>query len=382
MNIFLPSLANMTEYFQTDYAVMQLSVSAYLAVNAVIQILVGPISDRYGRRPVVLWCIAIFSLATLGCMLSTTVEMFLFFRMVQSVISIGLVLSRAIVRDIVPADKAASMIGYVTMGMAVVPMFAPAIGGLLDEAFGWQANFAFLLVFAIIGFGVMWGDLGETNQAQSTSFRAQFREYPHLFRSQRFWGYSLAAAFASGSFFAFLGGAAFVATDFFKLDPSTLGIYFGMTAFGYMLGNFISGRFSVRVGINRMMFGGAVVSIASILASLAMIWAGSVHPLAYFFWMVPLGAGNGMVMPNANAGMVSVRPHLAGTASGLGGAIFVGGGAALSALAGALLYPGSGPYPLLFVQGGVTVLLFGAIYWIVRVERIRGPLDATGHESS
>ena len=147
MNVFLPSLPAMTEYFGTDYRFMQLSVAIYLGVNAVLQVVVGPLSDRLGRRPVVLGGLVIFIVASVGCVFAPTVETFLAFRMLQGTVVVGMVLSRAIVRDTVPQDQAASMIGYVTMGMAVVPMLGPAIGGyarstrpageaVLDEARG------------------------------------------------------------------------------------------------------------------------------------------------------------------------------------------------------------------------------------------------------
>jgi len=141
MNLFLPSLPGMTAYFHTDYRLMQLSVAIYLAFNAVLQVVVGPVSDRFGRRPVVLGGFAVFVLASLGCVFSRSVEVFLVFRMMQGAVVVGMVLSRAIVRDMVPQDQAASMMAYVTMGMAVVPMISPAIGGVLDQTFGWQANF-------------------------------------------------------------------------------------------------------------------------------------------------------------------------------------------------------------------------------------------------
>ena len=169
MNVFLPSLPAMAEYFNADYALMQLSVSLYLAVNAVLQLFIGPISDRFGRRPVLLISLALFSLATLGCILAPTAVSFLVFRMGQAVIVSGLVLGRAVVRDMVPQAEAASMIGYVTMGMAVVPMIGPAFGGVLDQAFGWQANFILLLAAGLAVLALTWADLGET--ATSTAAR-------------------------------------------------------------------------------------------------------------------------------------------------------------------------------------------------------------------
>ena len=265
MNIFLPSLPRMTAHFATDYRLMQLSVALYLAVNAALQILIGPISDRYGRRPVFLWGVAVFMLATLGCLFSPTIEIFLLFRMLQAVVVVGLVLGRAVVRDMYPADQAASQIGYVTMGMAVVPMIGPAIGGVLDESFGWQANFWMLFGLGGLVLALTWRDLGETACPGSGSFAAQFRQYPELLTSRRFWGYCLAAAFASGAFFAYLGGAPYVGSVVFGLSPAAVGFYFGAPAMGYFFGNWISGRYSVRAGINAMVLWGTLISASGLM---------------------------------------------------------------------------------------------------------------------
>jgi len=375
MNIFLPSLPNMTTYFKTDYALMQLSISLYLAVTGALQLVIGPVSDRYGRRPVILTGLAIFLLATLGCLLSTSITMFLFFRMIQAAIATAIALSRAIVRDIVPANEAASMIGYVTMGMSLVPMIAPGIGGYLDLWFGWQANFSLLLGLGVVVAGLIWFDLGETNRTKSASFTAQIRDYPELFTSRRFWGYALTAAFASGAFFAFLGGAPFVATHSYGLDPSELGIYFGIVSVGYMGGNYISGRYSVRFGINGMIFYGTLVTLFGMSLAIMLIWGGVMHPLAFFGPMLTVGFGNGMVLPNSNAGMLSVRPSLAGSASGLGGAIMLGGGAGLAAVTGALLTPQSGPYPLLYLMLATSILALITILYVMRIARRAGPLE-------
>jgi DHA1 family bicyclomycin/chloramphenicol resistance-like MFS transporter len=369
MNIFLPSLPQMTEYFVTDYRLMQLSVALYLAVNAGLQVVIGPISDRFGRRPVLLVGISVFLVATLGCIFAPNIEVFLFFRMLQAVIVVGLVLGRAVVRDMYPADQAASQIGYVTMGMAVVPMIGPAIGGVLDETFGWQANFWLLFILGIMVLALTWRDLGETARATSTSFAAQFREYPELLTSRRFWGYCMAAAFASGAFFAYLGGAPYVGSEVFGLSPALVGFYFGAPALGYFFGNWVSGRFSVRLGINVMILWGTVISAAGLLVSLLLFLLGLKTALVFFGFMTFVGLGNGMVLPNATSGMLSVRPHLAGTASGLGGAIMIGGGAALSALAGALLTGGNGAYPLILIMLFTSILAVISILYTIRRER-------------
>ncbi len=367
MNIMLPSLKGMATYFSTDYAVVQLTISAYLACTAVLQILIGPLSDRYGRRRVLMWSLWIFLAATVGCIFSPTIEILLFFRMLSAVVASGMVLSRAIVRDVSAPDQAASMIGYVTMGMAIVPMIGPMIGGFLEEGFGWQASFIFVLIFGSAATWLIWADLGETNTLQSTSFAAQFRAYPELITSRRFWGYSLSAGFASGVFFAFIGGASFVAEEVLFLSPAQLGMYFVFVPGGYMLGNFLTGRFSQRIGLDRMMAAGTIITTFAILIALFFILVGIIHPLTFFGPLCLMGLGNGLVLPNASAGTVSVKPHLAGSASGLGGAIMIGGGAALSATTGTMLTVEAGAYPLLLMMLGTSVLSVitaGYVLWV------------------
>ena len=265
----------------------------------------------------------------------------------QAVIVAAMVLSRAVIRDMVPQEQAASMIGYVTMGMAVVPMVGPAVGGMLDNQFGWQASFWFLLLAGAALFWLTWNDLGETATHRSSSFRQQFTEYPELLTARRFWGYSLSAAFTSGTFFAYLGGAPYVGSEVFGLDPATLGIFFGAPAIGYIIGNGLSGRFSARVGINVMILCGTIATTVGLSVSLGLNWAGLKTVWGFFGFMTIVGLGNGLVIPNATAGMLSVRPQLAGTASGLGGAIMIGGGAALSTLAGVVLTGAESAGPLI-----------------------------------
>ena len=369
MNIFLPSLPGMTAYFDTTYAIMNLSISMYLAVTALLQLFIGPISDRVGRRPVVLISFAIFFIATIGCLLSTSIEVFLFFRMLQAFIVTGMVLSRAIVRDIVEDKKAASMIGYVTMGMAMVPMFAPAIGGFLNDLFGWKANFSMLLFIGIIIAAFAYFDLGETNNNISKGFSKQFKEYPELFKSKRFWAYCFTTVFASGSFFSFIGGAPFVSTNSFELSSSAFGVYFGVTTLGYVVGSFISGKFSERFGIHFMLLQGSWITALGLLLSLFIFWLGFGSATVFFGCMILAGVGNGMVLPNANAGLLSVRPSLAGSASGIGGAIMLGGGAFLAYLAGLISTEQAGPYPLMYLMIFTAFAALFIVRYIMFLER-------------
>ncbi|RLK11156.1 multidrug effflux MFS transporter [Ruegeria conchae] len=372
MNLFLPSLPFMAAYFEADYKLMQLSIALYLLVNAVLQIIIGPIADKAGRRPVLLWGLALFLLATLGCIYAPTIEVFLAFRMSQAVIVVGIVLSRAAVRDMYTQDKAASMLGYVTMGMAVVPMIGPAVGGLLEEAFGWKANFWLPFALGALALLLTYRDFGETAAASGKTLVQQFREYPELLASPRFWGYSLSSAFSSGAFFAYLGGAPFIGTEVFGMTAAEVGIYFGAPALGYFFGNFISGRYSVRFGVNRMVLWGCWLNAIGVAISASLFLAGIGTALSFFGLMTFVGLGNGMSIPNATAGSLSVRPHLAATASGLSGAIMLGGGAALSAWAGALLTRETGAMPLLWLMLATSILAICAISSVIWREKQLG----------
>jgi len=350
MNIFLPSLPQMAEYFDTSYAVMQLSVPLYLFFSAILNLFIGPISDNLGRRPVMLWGLCLFLIATLGCIMAPNAAVFLGFRIAQAAIATAMVLSRAAIRDLYSQDQSASMIGYVTMGMALVPMISPAIGGALQQVFDWHATFWTMF---IIGGGILiivFFDMGETARKSDKSMLGQFAEYPELLRSPRFWGYALATAFCSGAFFAYLGGAPFVGSTVFGMDPFWLGLYFGAPAVGYFAGNFITGRFATRFGVNRLVLVGCLANALGSALSLLAFFVGLGTANTFFGLMTLVGLGNGLCIPNATAGMLSVRPHLAGTAAGLGGAIMIGGGAGLAVLAGALLTPESGAYPLIWLM--------------------------------
>ncbi|MEK6205112.1 MAG: MFS transporter, partial [Amylibacter sp.] len=311
----------------------------------------------------------LFILATIGAVTSTSFEAFIVYRILQSVIVSGLVLSRTIVRDLVAREQAASMIGYVTMGMALAPMLAPPLGGYLAELFGWQSNFHFLSLFGVVVFIVCWFDLGETNKHKMSSFAEQLKSYPNLLKSRRFWGYALTAAFSAGTFFAYLGGAPFVGSEIYGLTSAQIGTYLMLTPIGYMAGNGISGRYTNTYGIYKMITIGIIITILGMSGSLFCILAGWQHPLSFFLFTISIGLGNGMTLPSANAGMLDVRPELAGSASGLGGALMTLGGAAFSTLSGVLLSTASGPLPLVLciILASILALIF-ALYTI-RIEK-------------
>jgi MFS transporter, DHA1 family, multidrug resistance protein len=366
MNAFLPSLPGMAVHFGVDYRVMQLSVSLYLGVSAGLQLIIGPLSDRFGRRRVALWGLGLFCAATLGTIVAPTAESFLALRMAQAVVASGMVLSRAVARDMTDEAGAASLLGYVTMFMAIVPMLGPIAGGWLDERFGWQANFAMLLVAGLLVWALVWADLGETARTRPASFAEQLRGYPDLLKAPRFWGYVLCASLASGVFFAYLGGAPFVASEIYGLSPTMLGVYFGATAVGYALGNYLSGRFSTRLGVNPLILWGTTLTFGGLVVLAGLMALGTASAPVFFGMFFFVGLGNGMVLPGAMAGSMSVRPQLAGTASGLGSTIMIGGGAVLSALAGAWLTRETGAWPMLAIMLVSSLGSLVAIGFVIR----------------
>lgn len=362
-NMFLPSLPRMAVHFDSSPAVLALSVSIFLGASAIFQLAVGPLSDLYGRRPVTLWALAIFTVASVTIAYAPNIETFLALRAVQAVAACCVVISRAIVRDTTDTAASGSKIGYVTMGMAIVPMLSPVLGGFLGSQLGWQANFWFLACVGASIWLICYFDQGETAPPSHHKLRGQFAEYAELLKARRFWGYCISSALGAGAFFAFLGGSPFVGSVVFGLSPEALGFYIGVPSLGYILGNFISGRFSQQAGIDRMVLWGLLITITGMSISLLVSYAGYGTALSFFGFMTFVGLGNGITIPNATAGMLSVRPHLAGAASGLGSAIMIGGGAALSAASGWILKPGSSEIPLvglmwLSAAGGLLSILY------------------------
>jgi DHA1 family bicyclomycin/chloramphenicol resistance-like MFS transporter len=340
INIFMPSMPRLAEVFDTTYATVQLTLSVYLVVMALAQVVLGPLSDRYGRRPVLNGGLALFVVGSVVTMLAPSIEVMLAGRALQGAGGVaGIVLARAIVRDLYDRDRAAGMIGYVTMGLSVAPMVAPAIGGLLQEAVDWWASFAVMLGFGALALAWSVAGLHETNRnrGKSISVRETLADWAALFRIGAFWGYAFTTAFAAAVFFAFIGGAPYVTSELMHASPAEYGFYFVFVSLGYLIGNWISGRYAARFGTSRMITTGNLVQLAACAGTAAAFAVGWDGLLALFAPMFVVGIANGLTLPSAIAGMVSIRPDLAGAASGLGGAIQVGMGAIASTLAGYLL---------------------------------------------
>jgi DHA1 family bicyclomycin/chloramphenicol resistance-like MFS transporter len=365
INAILPSLPAIEHAFDADYGRVQLILSLFLASVAVSQIFIGPLSDRFGRRPVLHVGFAVFVISCVAAPFAATIEQLVAIRVVQGATGcVGIVLGRAIVRDLFDRRQAASMLGYVTMGLAMAPMVAPSIGGILQELFDWQAIFWCMAGLGAFCLAVTWRYIPETNlrPADRLSFGSLFRNFALLLGNRDFLLFSASASLSSGVFFAFLGGAPYVSERLLALSPSIYGLWFACVAIGYALGNFLAGRFTEHFGIARMILAGSALAVIATVLPPLLFALGLAGPGALFLPMTLTGLANGLSLPSAISGAVSVRPEIAGAASGLSGAAQIGMGAVLSALAGAVLAGSRSAMPMFALMAAAGLLaLFVAL---------------------
>ncbi len=364
MNMYLPALPALQAHFGTSAAVMQLSLSLFLAATAVGQLIAGPLSDIFGRRPVLTVGMAIFVAASILCAIAPNATVLILARILQGLGGCtGIVLSRAIVRDICGTATAASMIGYVTMGIAIAPLITPSLGGLMYELASWQFIFVFMAVTGLIGLvaSVLRLPESHTPDRRPGVFKRWRGEVAELLALRPFWSFALTLGALCIAFFTFIAGGTVVAVEVFHLGPSQYGLFFIFMVSGYIVGNFVTARFSRRVGIVRMIVTGNAISLIGVTLSVTLALFAPVHPMTLFGPMFIVGVGNGFSLPNCVAGCVSVRPDLAGTASGLAGAFQIGSGALASIAVGLLIDSGiwvdlRWPILVLMLGGAIAAL--------------------------
>ncbi|WMS42253.1 multidrug effflux MFS transporter [Acuticoccus sp. MNP-M23] len=334
LNMYVPAMAAMQGDLATTASLIQATLSAFLAATAFAQLVVGPLSDIYGRRPVLIGGALVFTLGTIVCIAAPNVEVLIAGRIIQGAGGCaGLALSRAIIRDIHGTRTSASMIGYVTMGMAIAPLITPAIGGFLYQISSWRVIFVVMGIAGLISLFATVTRLRETHPPGPHGngvFANWRREVAELLTIRDFWLVSATLAALSLAFFSFIAGGAFVASSVFGLDAQTYGLYFIFVVTGYVVGNFFTGRYSARIGVVRMIRIGNAISLIGIGVAVSLAVAGVASPLALFAPMLIVGTGNGFALPNCIAGCVSVRPDLAGTAAGVAGFFQIGSGAIAS----------------------------------------------------
>lgn len=335
MNAVIPAMPAIGRDFGVTYGTAQLTLTLYLVSVALSQLFLGFLSDRYGRRPVMIAGLLLFLVGTLICATAPTVAVLLAGRFVQAAGgSAGLVLTRVILQDLHGRDRAAGMIGHMTTAMVVSPMVAPLVGGALQELFGWRAIFWVLGALGLPALALACRHLHETRPVgQGLSKRpGLISRGSDLLARADFWAVTVNLSFASGMFFAFIAGAPYVVVEVMGRSPSEYGFYFMVASLGYMLGNFLTGLYAERAGPARMMAAGAAVAFCGVVLLLAL--AHVAHPLALFVPMTVIALSNGLTMPSALASVMSLRPEAAGAASGLAGALQIGLGALITLLVG------------------------------------------------
>ena len=357
LNIFMPSMPGLQREFGVTYGVVQLTLTLYLIGMAACQLVYGPISDRVGRRPMLLGGLSVFVVASFMAAVAPSIELLIAARLLQALGgAAGIVLARAMVRDVFDRETSASVISYITMAFVVAPMVAPVLGGFIDLHFGWRTDFWLLAVLGAVVLSASWRYLPETHvdRIPAGSGMNLVAGAVRLFAMPRFRGYTLTLAFTSAVFFAFLGGAPHIMIDVLKRTPMEYGLWFFIISAGYMLGNFLSGRYTRAIGIDRMILLGCCITLAGGLLCFMAAIAGLLSPATLFVPMALAALGNGLTIPNGTAGAISVDPRLTGAAAGWSGFTQMACGAAASQLVGSL--QNHWPFAVFWFMAGASAL--------------------------
>ncbi|TCR75686.1 MFS transporter [Rhizobium sp. BK376] len=337
VNMTLPSLPNIAATFHADPALINLSVAGFAIFTALTELVAGAMSDRYGRRAVALAAISIFVLASLGCAASTDIGTFLLFRMLQAAIGACFSISLVIARETSGERQAASKFGYLAVGWAIAPLLGPTFGGLLDELFGWRACFLALALLGAAALALCSRELKGPATHASEPRRNYLTSYRQLLGSARFWAYTLCMICSMGTFYVFLGGAPLAVGNSLNGSSTQLGLYMGMVPAGFILGSYLTGRYASRFQRGTVVVVARSLTCIGLLVGLALSMSGVTHILAFFGPCMFIGIGNGLTMPAANTGVMSVRANLSGTAVGLAAAMRIAGGALVSSIGGLFL---------------------------------------------
>jgi DHA1 family bicyclomycin/chloramphenicol resistance-like MFS transporter len=373
LNLLAPATPALARHFASNYATIQLTLTLFLVSVALTQLVVGPLSDRFGRRPCVNAGVALFVIGSVLGALAPSTGVLLMARVLEGAGS-GTVfaLSRAIIRDTASRDEAASQIASVTMVMVVAPMLAPWLGGQIETALGWRAIFWFMTIFGVGVLALTIARLPETAPrigAQS-SLLGVFSAFPELARNRAFLLNVAAGTSAVSAFFVFIAATPFIVVETMGRGSDAYGSYFILNALGYMIGNFAMSRLAVRVGTQRMVRLGLAISFVGTSAALALSFSPWWSPLTLFLPLAVNAIGNGLTIPGATAEALSARPELAGSAAGLLGAVQLGISAALTVLISWLvtLWPQS-------MNVLVWLLIAGGLVAVGLVRQRRGAVD-------
>ncbi len=375
-DMYLPSLPQMVEVFGVSVATVQLTLSIFALGFSVGMLLYGPLSDRFGRRPVLLWGVALYVVASAVCTLAPDIEILIAGRFVQAIGACsGAVLGRAVVRDVYGSEGAARIMSYMASAMALAPAVAPILGGWLHAIFGWRATFAVLLGYGVVMWGWSLAMLRETNAHKdptATDPQAIVRNFLTLLANRVFLGHTLVVSFGFAGLFSYISGSSFVIVDILGVPARHFGFTFIFVAGSFTLGAFWGGRATQRLGTARMINIGLAISLVTSAVGLVLAWTG----VQTLWTVVPFVCGHflacAMIMPNGFAGALGPFPRMAGAASSLLGFLQMGTGALAGWLLG-LVYDGTTrPLMTAIFLSGLTAWLG----WVVVAGSGRKPVDA------
>ena len=329
--MLVPALPMLATLFQRDISIAQMTVSLYMVGIACSQIIMGPLSDKFGRRPVLLWGLALMVAASIGCMFAQNLPQLIAARFLQALGgATGMVVSRAIIRDLYERDRIGAMISLVIAVMMIAQMLSPLTGGLLETAFGWRAIFYVVTAAALIIAVIIALALPETrrDRVEGRGFRG---DVGSLVTSRAFIGYVLCQVLASQIIFAFAGGGPYIVVTQMGRTSAEYGAWFATTGFAYLIGNLFCVRFAPRHQLEKLIWFGLALQFTGSLLNLTWSISGINQAPAWLFGtqMIVMFA-NAFVMSNSAAGAISVRPDAAGTASGAMGFLQMGIGSLVS----------------------------------------------------
>ena len=360
-DFYLPSLPDIVRVMQTDVAGAQATLSAFLFGFAGGQILWGPLSDRLGRRPVLLTGLGIFMVATLACALAPSIGALTLARAFQALGASGpIVLGRAMVRDLYEGPRAGRELARMGMIMGLVPAVAPVLGGVLQQAFGWRSTFVASLAFAAALIGVVMVLLPETIRSRSReplSLMAIIRGFGTLLQNRAYRVYVGLTALAYGGLFAFISGSSFVLIGIHGLTPSQYGLSFSFGVLGFILGTILAQRLVGRRGMDGVIGLGVGCLAAGGLVMLICVLTGFAGPFGVIVPMALYACGVGLVMPQSQASAMMPFPDRAGAASSFTGLCQMLFSACVGLLVGHALKSGALPLPLVMSAIGVAALV-------------------------
>jgi len=336
MHMFVPALTIAAQSLHVDATTIRMTISIYVLGLAVGQLVYGPLSDVFGRRPTLLAGLALYTAGGLVAALAPDVAVLVAARLVQAAGGCaGLLLGRAIVRDTAGSNDAVRRLALMSLMTMVGPGLAPLVGGLLAGAFGWRAIFVLLTALGVLNFSVSWRLLPETGQPSGRiSAAGVARDYRALLGSPRFVGFAFGGGCATTSFYGFIAAAPFIFINELHRPLGEVGLYLGLLVVGVSAGNILASRLVGRITIERLLVAGNLTSLAAAVAMLAALLAWHPGAIAIEALMIFYCVGAGLCSPAASTLSISVDPRLIGSAAGLYGFTQMTIGALCTALAG------------------------------------------------